>query len=386
MDFVQRLHIPLLRKAKGKDMNRRADPTLHRKPVAVPHANLEKRVYKSTKHPDGSTRNLQSHPDKNYEVGHVASGAEATVLTNYAQDKSDGQCYTVVQKIGSGGNGTVYLCEDTRSHNALVAVKAVPVCKKTDILNEVFMMDRIGHHENVVGYSGMLPYPSEQLYRHIVFEYCALGDLYHYAHQTEGTPESLIWDIFKQVTNGLHYLHSLGVVHGDLKMENVLVCTPCHKNTYPTFKIADFGNAVFNPLPNIPRDHLATWEYASPESRHRYGREAGIWSLGVILHYLIHQRFPYRIARTIKEDHHEWFATRKYRVPFGTQGPDIYKKFRLYCDEREIVVCRDTTPRYGSKLLLHFMIRCLDLNWRTRISSPRLQHFIPAIQRFEEDC
>ena len=69
----------------------------------------------------------------------------------------------------------------------------------------------------------------------MVFEYCAgtLGDAVH--ERCEGPPDPL-----QQITSGLAFLHSLKIVHNNLKPSNILVSFPT-KNTPPQMKLADIG-------------------------------------------------------------------------------------------------------------------------------------------------
>ncbi|RYG69168.1 hypothetical protein EON64_03415, partial [archaeon] len=58
----------------------------------------------------------------------------------------------------------------------------------------------------------------------IVLELVDGGDLYHFIANTPSYNEVVIARQMKQILLGVHYLHSLGIVHRDLKLENLLLC------------------------------------------------------------------------------------------------------------------------------------------------------------------
>lgn len=102
--------------------------------------------------------------------------------------------------------------------------------------------------------------------------------------------------MFKNVVNGLLYLHGMAIAHRDIKMENVVV-----GEDLSIVKFIDFGLCIdMNSLRN--RDEMCwqfcgTISYMPPEILRKQGydpRKSDVWSLGVLLYCLAYGRFPYR--------------------------------------------------------------------------------------------
>src|SRR3990167_2298011 len=99
-------------------------------------------------------------------------------------------------------------------------------------------------------------------------------------------------EIFKQVCLAVKELHSRNVVHLDIKPENILVSAD-----YKTVRICDFGcSKITNPR-GFVSSSVGTLMYCSPEglscTSHFDGKKADIWSLGILYHVLITQRWPF---------------------------------------------------------------------------------------------
>ncbi|WWC90064.1 uncharacterized protein L201_004997 [Kwoniella dendrophila CBS 6074] len=99
--------------------------------------------------------------------------------------------------------------------------------------------------------------------------------------------------IFRQIVDGVSYLHKRGIYHRDLKDENIVI----DRNL--SVKIIDFGSAVIEDpnLPPVLYDHFrGTMSYASAEvlnGRHYHAAPADIWSIGIILGIILTGESPF---------------------------------------------------------------------------------------------
>ncbi|KAI0922553.1 hypothetical protein AcV5_009493 [Taiwanofungus camphoratus] len=200
-------------------------------------------------------------------------------------------------ELGRGSFGTVYLVLDLRTRQ-MVAMKVVNhhhglsagACK--GIVNELRILDALARIQPTPPYI-LMPYLGYDLwawrssagYIHVLTDYCPGGNLYDYAGRL---PWRNIRYIAAELIIGLEFLHRNGIVHHDLKLENVLV------DDFGHCAIADFGGCremVNGSLTLDSRtDVIATPSYAAPEllegvnkAGRTYDESVDYWSLGVMM-------------------------------------------------------------------------------------------------------
>ncbi|KAL1918336.1 uncharacterized protein VTP21DRAFT_2996 [Calcarisporiella thermophila] len=130
---------------------------------------------------------------------------------------------------------------------------------------------------------------------YMVMEY-APHDLF--AMATRGMSPDEVACTFRQLVNGVHYMHQMGVAHRDLKLENVRMSEDGE------VKLIDFGSAVVvqrhqHLAPEMATGFYGSDAYVAPEvltEKSYDAQKADIWSLGVILVCMILKRFPWKVA------------------------------------------------------------------------------------------
>ncbi|ORY38831.1 kinase-like protein [Rhizoclosmatium globosum] len=186
--------------------------------------------------------------------------------------------YLLVRTVGEGEFGKVKLAIDSRTEKE-VAVKLLKKdrVKNTNdrkkIMREITMMQALDHPYIV----SLLEVVETDAYIGLVLEYAPGGELFHYIMaQPNGylkEPEGRRF--FAQVISGVSYMHSLGIVHRDLKLENLL--------------LGPGNNILISDLCGSP-------SYAAPElvqSSDYVGVSVDIWSCGVILYGMLCGYLPY---------------------------------------------------------------------------------------------
>lgn len=107
----------------------------------------------------------------------------------------------------------------------------------------------------------------------------------------------------------MYYLHSYGIVHRDLKLENVMMTSDHDTNSVP--KLVDFGLAGIKGPKAKFKDAVGTVSYAAPEvlKGQSYDKSIDVWSLGIIIYVLLIGYLPFDsedkqviIEKTINDD------------------------------------------------------------------------------------
>ncbi len=225
--------------------------------------------------------------------------------------------YVVKKKIGEGGFGRVYEVYDQLTEKIL-ALKTLPYTTKESINNillEFESRDRINNTEHIIkAYQPQLTIYKEQniiIYPLEIAEknmrdWLTESKKYFETRLDEGL------EIFKQACLGVEAIHEAELIHLDLKPENILLIQNKKAKDLSQkwiVKISDFGLARGSGMENLEilKDGIGTPAYMSPEqimaARWKdVGKEADIYSLGMILYELIDGELPYSgSARMIKE-------------------------------------------------------------------------------------
>jgi len=204
--------------------------------------------------------------------------------------------YTIGNKLGSGSYATVksamWRKPGTQSLKqvALKIINMINVPKdfKDKFLPRELEVVKILDHDNVIK---TLEIFNGERKTYLSLEYASHGDLLQYVRTRGALAESICAPMFKEIVQGLNYLHSRQVVHRDLKCENILL------NQNNTAKIADFGFARRMSSKDLSKTYCGSMAYAAPEileGTPYQGTRSDIWSIGVILFIMLNALMPFR--------------------------------------------------------------------------------------------
>lgn len=149
---------------------------------------------------------------------------------------------------------------------------------------------KILHHPNIVKLEQVI---QDDKFIGIVLEYASGGELFDHIIEHRYLKESEACRLFAQLISGVFYLHSKGIVHRDLKLENLLLDK--NKNII----ITDFGfaNSFRKGGNQLMSTSCGSPCYAAPElvvSDSKYdGRKVDVWSCGVILYAMLAGYLPF---------------------------------------------------------------------------------------------
>ena len=124
----------------------------------------------------------------------------------------------------------------------------------------------------------------------LAMEYCSNGELYDYLlkHQCLTEPEAA--KLFAQLCSAVAFLHAEGVVHRDLKLENIFL------DSKSNIKLGDFGFTREFERNRLLETWCGTVAYAAPEmirNEKYFGEAIDAWSLGIILFALLVGHLPF---------------------------------------------------------------------------------------------
>ena len=198
--------------------------------------------------------------------------------------------YRILEKLGEGGMGVVYKAEDLKLTRT-VALKFLPRRLGSDEPERARFLQEaraaaILNHPNICTIHDIQEYEGEQF---IVMEYVE-GRTLREIVPVKKMQDAITYAI--QIAEGLQEAHTHGIVHRDIKAENIMV------NTKNQVKVMDFGLAKLRGSLKLTRTSstVGTLAYMAPEQIQGGEVDArnDIFSFGVLLYEMLTGRLPFR--------------------------------------------------------------------------------------------
>ncbi|CAI5459064.1 unnamed protein product [Closterium sp. Yama58-4] len=197
-----------------------------------------------------------------------------------------GVIYKCVPRGALGG--AAFACKTIKKRN----IETLPAAE--DIRREVEALEKVRGHPGIVELNSTFEDPHAV---HLVMQLCRHGDLFDHVKTRTRLSEPTAACILSQLLHALQHCHDSGVIHRDVKPENVLIYARGGgggDGEKVLVKLGDFGVATrFSP--GIPcTDPVGTAMYMSPELlQGSYGPAADVWSAGVVLYVMLSGALPF---------------------------------------------------------------------------------------------
>uniref|UniRef100_A0A671TK15 non-specific serine/threonine protein kinase n=1 Tax=Sparus aurata TaxID=8175 RepID=A0A671TK15_SPAAU len=197
--------------------------------------------------------------------------------------------------IGHGAFAVVFKGRHKEKRDWEVAVKCINkknLAKSQSLLGKEIKILKELKHENIVR---LLDYQVHFLC------YCNGGDLAEYLHSKGTLSEDTIHIFLQQISQAMKILQSKGILHRDLKPQNILLCHPEGRRSSPIntcIKIADFGFARHLQTNTMAATLCGSPMYMAPEvimSQH-YDAKADLWSIGTIVYQCLTGKAPFHAS------------------------------------------------------------------------------------------
>src|SRR5208337_314583 len=238
----------------------------------------------------------------------VLSAAESALEPEIPETKCIGP-YKLLQKLGEGGYGVVYMAEQEQPIRRRVALKIIKLGMDTKNVIARFEAERqalaLMDHPNIARVldagateTGRPYFVMELVYGVKITDYC---------DQNRVSMQERL-ELFIQVSNAVQHAHQKGIIHRDLKPSNIMVTM---NDGVPVPKVIDFGIAkateqrltdktLFTSYAQL----MGTPAYMSPEQMEMSGlnldTRSDIYSLGVLLYELLTGRTPFDTTDLLK--------------------------------------------------------------------------------------
>ncbi len=233
---------------------------------------------------------IEDSPDANVmERAPITEHVDDEILELPAKTKINQ--YTIIEKIGSGGMGVVYAAQQSYPAERKVAIKLIKnLPKQEQLISETNILAKL-NHPNIATLYEIDKTDSEQLY--IAMEFIEGDDIITWCKNHDYSTKQILI-LFQQLCAGIGFAHEKGIIHCDIKPNNVLVTSIDEK---ATVKIIDFGISQLAQQYTVKDEISGTPAYLAPEILAQKDvvlndTRRDVYALGILLKKLLPAHLP----------------------------------------------------------------------------------------------
>jgi len=261
--------------------------------------------------------------DLSVHMEHVANLKELKIKpSTFIRENTElpADVYQMIEFINQGSYGLVvkvkpFYINEERAMKIIKKSDKLNGMKENDIHNEIKILKSLDH-PNIIKIHEFF---SDLINFYIITEYCQEGDLQTKLTRVNYLSEDVVMNIMVQILSTISYLHAKGILHGDLKLDNILIDSSryackekvenysCESNNstfykkYPNnsdqffdIKLIDFGCSKIFRKDVKQSTFVGTPYYIAPEVfRNEYDEKSDLWSCGIIMFILLTGRMPF---------------------------------------------------------------------------------------------
>ena len=298
--------------------------------------------------------------------------------TNYLGDSSDD--YEILQVLDIGNFSEVLKVKSKNTYG-IYAMKKVNMAKMMEKIidkekakkyfeNEIFILKRLNNPNVCKCYKIF----QDQSYLYFIMEFMNNGDLksLYLANKLleNHIPEEKLWYIFYKCLNGLVYIHQQGLIHRDIKLQNIFLDDELN------IKIGDFNVSVavdenaakkFVQGPDkvskmlCKKSVVGTGGYMAPELRNynKYGQNIDVYSMGIAFFELCYWCNPY-YNNVIKEDYYNKNIYSKELNDFIEKMIDKNSSYRISSNQAYSIAKKYFIQKFVKNSSVDAVLNCFN--------------------------
>lgn len=232
----------------------------------------------------------------------TASSAPSTSQTNEPKKSIlEDNGYERIEEVGVGTYAKVITAYSAKE-KSIVAIKIISKLTTSNTFKRKFLHREIDvvrglNHRNIIRYYRSIE-TTHRIY--IVMEYARNGSLLDMIRRENYFSETKARHVYRQLFDALQYIHSRGIVHRDIKCENILF------DDNNVLKIIDFGFASCyyqSGRGAMSQTYCGSRAYCCPEllkQKPYHPQSADIWASGVVLFAMVYGKLPFDDSNTAK--------------------------------------------------------------------------------------